>query len=359
MILEANKTVFEDLELITKSKLPWHMFSNKTIMITGGGGFIGSYLVKSLLHIGEKFDLNLKVICVARKIESINTRLSDYLHMKNFEVFLHDMSLPLPEDFPIAEFIIHAASQASPKFYGVDPVGTLLVNSIGTMYLLNHILINKSKNFLFISSGEVYGDPINSELRINEKNFGYLDPMDVRSCYAESKRLGETMAVAWGTQYDIHTNVVRLFHTYGPGLSMSDGRVFADFVSDVANDRDIILNSDGNAQRSFCYVSDAVIGILTVLLNGKKNEAYNVGNPDTELAVKDLASILVNLFPKKKLKVKFEINTENINYLKSSIARCCPSIEKLKALGWSPKIGIEEGFSRTIKSFLIKKRSKT
>ena len=355
MILEPNNIISEDLNLITQSLLPWFKFSDKTIMVTGGGGFIGSYLVKSLLHIGEKFDLNLRVICVAREIESVNTRLFNYLYLKNFEVFLHDFSFPLPEDFPIADFIIHAASKASPKFYGVDPVGTLLPNSIGTMYLLNHALISKSKKFLFISSSEVYGNPINSESLVNEKDYGYLDPMDLRSCYAESKRLGETMTVAWGSQYDIHSNVVRPFHTYGPGLFLNDGRVYADFVSDVVNNRDIVLKSDGSAQRSFCYVSDVVIGILTVLLNGKKNEAYNVGNPATVLAIEDLASILVNLFPKKKLKVKFKMNTENVNYLKSPVTRCCPSIEKLKALGWSPKIGIEEGFNRTIKSFVIKK----
>ena len=351
MILEPNNIISEDLELISQSALPWHMFSGKTIMITGGGGFIGSYLVKSLLHIGEKFDLNLRVICVARKIESVNTRLSDYLNVKNFEVFLHDVSKPLLSNFPKANIIIHAASQASPKFYGIDPVGTLLTNSIGTMHLLDNALKNKSENFLFISSGEVYGAPINSNLLVNETDYGYLDPMDVRSCYAESKRLGETMAVAWGSQYDIHTNVVRLFHTYGPGLSLNDGRVFADFLADIVNNKDIVLKSDGDAQRSFCYISDAILGIFTVLLNGKKNEAYNIGNPDTEIAIKDLASLLVNLFPKKKLKVKFKTKTKNINYLQSPILRCCPSIDKIKRLGWSPKIDIKKGFTKTVKSY--------
>ena len=159
------------------------------------------------------------------------------------------------------------------------------------------------------------------------------------------------MSVAWGNQHDIYTNIVRPFHTYGPGLSLNDGRVFADFVSDIVSNRDIILKSDGNAKRTFCYISDTVSGILTVLLSGKKNEAYNIGNPETEITIKDLASILVNLFPKKELKVKFEINTQNINYLKSSISRICPSIDKLKKLGWKPSVAIKEGFTRTIESY--------
>ena len=219
------------------------------------------------------------------------------------------------------------------------------------MYLLNHVLKNRLEKFLFISSAEVYGEPINPEFPLSEKDYGYLDPINIRACYAESKRIGETMSVAWGNQHGVHTSVVRPFHTYGPGLSLNDGRVFADFVSDIVNNQDIILKSDGNAKRSFCYISDTVIGILTVLLNGKKNEAYNIGNPDTEIAIKDLASILVNLFPKKQLKVKFEIKTKNINYLKSPILRCYPSIDKLKKLGWNPAISIKEGFTRTIESY--------
>jgi UDP-glucuronate decarboxylase len=331
--------------------LSWETLKNKSIMVTGGGGFIGSYLIKSLLHINKKHTLNLSVICVARKMDSVNHRLIDYLDEKNFKVILHDISNPLPNDFPNANFIIHAASQASPKFYGVDPIGTLSANSIGTLNLLNHALRNKSDKFLFISSAEVYGDPINPEFPISEKDYGYLDPMNIRACYAESKRIGETMSVAWGNQHDIYTNIVRPFHTYGPGLSLNDGRVFADFVSDIVSNRDIILKSDGNAKRTFCYISDTVSGILTVLLSGKKNEAYNIGNPETEITIKDLASILVNLFPKKELKVKFEINTQNINYLKSSISRICPSIDKLKKLGWKPSVAIKEGFTRTIESY--------
>jgi len=351
MSLEPNIIMNSDINIIAECSLSWETLQNKSIMVTGGGGFIGSYLIKSLLHINKKHNLNLSVICVARKMDSVNHRLIDYLDEKNFKVILHDISNPLPNDFPNANFIIHAASQASPKFYGVDPIGTLSANSIGTLNLLNHALRNKSDKFLFISSAEVYGDPINPEFPISEKDYGYLDPMNIRACYAESKRIGETMSVAWGNQHDIYTNIVRPFHTYGPGLSLNDGRVFADFVSDIVNNRDIVLKSNGDAQRSFCYLSDAVIGIFTVLLNGKKNEAYNIGNPETEITIKDLASILVNLFPKKELKVKFEINTQNIDYLKSSISRICPSIDKLKKLGWKPSVAIKEGFTRTIESY--------
>jgi len=347
----SNHIVEKDLERISQALLLWSDFSNKTIMVTGGGGFIGSYLIKSLLYISEKFDLNIKIICVARKMNSVSIRLFEYLKNPNLQVLLHDFSCPLPLDFPNANYIIHAASQASPKFYGLDPIGTLLPNSVGTMYLLNHSIKSNTERFLFISSGEVYGDPINPEQLVKENDFGYLDPMLLRSCYAESKRMGETMSVGWGHQHKIHTCIVRPFHTYGPGIALNDGRVYADFISDVVNGRDIVLKSKGDAQRAFCYISDAIVAILTVLLVGEKNEAYNIGNPNAEISMSELASCLVNLFPEKDLKVKFEIDDADINYLPSSTQRCCPSIDKIKDLGWDPEIDIQEGFRRTVKSF--------
>ena len=214
------------------------------------------------------------------------------------------------------------------------------------------LLENMSERFLFVSSGEVYGDPVNPDELVSESDYGFLDSMNVRSCYAESKRIGETMTVSWANQYDIHASVVRPFHTYGPSLSLNDGRVFADFVSDIVNNRDIVLKSHGDARRSFCYISDAIIAILSVLLQGEKNEAYNIGNPDTEIAIKDLASELIALFPEKQLKVKFKIKPENNDYLKSPVNNCSPSIEKIKKLGWSPEIGTKDGFKRTVESFL-------
>lgn len=176
--------------------------------------------------------------------------------------------------------------------------------------------------------------------------------MNVRSCYAESKRMGETMCVSWDQQYDIHTVIVRPFHTYGPGISFDDGRVFADFVADVVLGRDIVLRSDGSAQRPFCYISDATIGFLTVLLKGKRCEAYNIGNPETEMSIIALAETISRLFPERNIKVRTEVLVDDKLYLKSPISRSCPSIEKAKKLKWAPSIEIEEGFRRTIQSFL-------
>ncbi len=350
--LDSNPIIREDLERVASAKLPWEDLRNKTVLVTGGGGFLAAYLIKSLLAVGRLNELNIKVICVARSTRSVEARLSEYLGAQDLSVVLHDISQPLPSDFPHADFIIHSASQASPKFYGIDPVGTLLANSAGTMYLLEHAVKTQAEKFLFFSSGEVYGVPVDPSQLVGEQNYGYIDPMNVRSCYAESKRLGETMCAAWAQQHGLHTTVVRPFHTYGPGMALDDGRVFADFVADVVAKRDIVLKSDGLALRPFCYIADATIGFLTVLLSGGKAEAYNVGNPEAEISIRDLATVVAGLFPERGISTQFDVPVSSISYLKSPIARSCPSIEKIKALGWTPIISIEDGFRRTIKYFL-------
>jgi UDP-glucuronate decarboxylase len=350
---EANLIIREDLNHIVAADLQWSKLQNKVVLITGGGGFLASYFVKALLDANTHYGLNLRVLCLARNIQRAEKRLASYLGRTDFSIIFHDISHPLPTNFPQADFIIHSASQASPKYYGLDPVGTLLANSAGTMYLLEYAKKCNSENFLFFSSGEVYGVPLDQNMPVGELDYGYIDPMNVRSCYAESKRIGETMCVSWSKQFDLYTSVVRPFHTYGPGMALDDGRVFADFVADVVAKRDIVLKSDGLAMRPFCYIADATIGFLTVLLRGGNSEAYNIANPFAEISMENLAVLISNLFPERNVGVRFEKLATDDSYLRSPIYRSCPSIEKIKKLGWSPGTGIEEGFRRTIASFIL------
>lgn len=350
---ELNQIIKEDLERIYSADLPWEKIKNKKILVTGGAGFLASYLVQALLAAGRAHKLNCEVICVVRNPKAAYKRYEFYKNDPALSILQHDISTALPADFPFADFIVHSASQASPKYYGMDPVGTLRANSVGTMYLLEHAVKSNAQKFLFFSSGEVYGYQEDSSRTIGEDDYGYLDSMSVRSCYAESKRVGETMCASWAKQYKLDVSVVRPFHTYGPGMALDDGRVFADFVSDVVARRDIRIKSDGLAQRPFCYIADATLGFLTILLTGASAQAYNVANPWAEISMKDLAYSLINLFPDWDLGVKFEITNSARDYIKSPIMRQCPSIQKISELGWHPKIGINEGFERTIRSYLM------
>lgn len=349
---DSNPIVIEDMERIIATDLPWNRLRDKIFLVTGGGGFLAAYLIKALLAISRRYSLNVKVICVARSTTGVKLRLGSYLSSPDFLLFEHDISSPLPSAFPRANIFIHSASQASPKYYGTDPVGTLMANTFGTMYLLEHATKSQAEKFLFFSSGEIYGVPYDSDKTIAEQDFGFLDPMNVRSCYAESKRMGETMCASWTQQYGLHTNVVRPFHTYGPGMALDDGRVFADFVADVVMKRDIVLKSDGLAKRPFCYIADATIGFLIVLLSGGKADAYNVANPDAEISIRDLATVVAGLFPERGIGTRFDVPVSSAAYLKSPISRSCPSIAKINGLGWSPTTGVQDGFRRTIQSFL-------
>lgn len=351
LVERLNPIILEDLLTITTADLPWEEFDGKTVLISGGSGFLASYLVQSLLLIRRLRGLSINIECVVRNMESAKVRFQAWSGESDFNIFCHDISRPLPDNFPRADFIIHCASQASPKYYGSDPVGTLLANSIGTNNLLEHALKSSALKFMFFSSGEVYGAPVREQKLVAEDDYGYLDPMKVRSCYAESKRIGETMCVAWGCQYNLQTVIVRPFHTYGPGMSLDDGRVFADFVADVVAGRSIVLRSNGLALRPFCYLSDASVGFFTALLRGEKSEAYNVGNPLAEISIKDLAITLSELLPERRVGVTVEFS-DNKSYMQSPVLRSCPSISKLEKLGWFPRVGIREGFSRTIRSFL-------
>jgi nucleoside-diphosphate-sugar epimerase len=349
---ESNLVVQADIGSIARSGLSWEQLGGKTVLISGGSGLLASYLLKTLLVASDLYGLALKIICVARNLESANKRLASFLAHPGLTIIIHDISLPLAADFPAADIIIHSASQASPKYYGIDPVGTLLPNTVGTINLLNHAVKHRAIRFLFFSSGEVYGVPLDPQQPVTERDFGHIDPIQVRSCYAESKRVGETMCAAWHHQFGLHASVVRPFHTYGPGMALNDGRVFADFVADVVMGRNILLKSDGLAKRPFCYISDATLGFLTVLLMGSSGEAYNVANPNAEISIRDLAHTLANLFVDRGIGVNFAPPPPDNSYLKSPILQSCPSIDKIMNLGWQPCVGIEEGFRRTIESYL-------
>jgi UDP-glucuronate decarboxylase len=341
-----NPIIARDVAHILRSDLPWAELNGSTILISGAAGFLPSYLIETLAGLNAQ-GASIRVVGLVRRQETAQARLA-HLADLGVEYMTQDVSQPLRPDIPPADFIIHAASQASPRFYGVDPVGTLEANSTGTQQLLRHAQLSGSRSFLFFSSSEIYGLNRDQDISITELDLGYLDPATIRACYAESKRLGETMCVAWNHQFGVPSRIVRPFHTYGPGMSLDDGRVFADFVADVVNCREIVLKSDGTARRAFCYVADATLGFFTVLLRGESAQAYNVANPNAEISMLDLAQLVANLFPERCSGVRLAVAPSGNQYLKSSIMRSCPSIEKIGRLGWTPAVDLAEGFRRTI-----------
>ncbi|MFA4849427.1 MAG: NAD-dependent epimerase/dehydratase family protein [Methanoregula sp.] len=343
----------DDIKYIIDSNIPLNDLAGKNILITGANGMLPSYIVETILFLNDtQFKNKVKIFAVVRSIEKAQYRFNGYLTRQDLVFIIQDITSPLVISEKI-DYIIHAASNASPSFFGTDPVGTLLPNTIGTYNCLEFARKNDITSFLFFSSSEVYGAVENSNKPINENSFGNIDPTIMRSCYSESKRMGETMCIAWHKQYGVPTKIIRPFHTYGPNMQLNDGRVFADFVSDIIQKKDIILKSDGSAKRTFCYLSDATIAYFLVLLNGQAGEAYNVGgNEKFEMSILELAQTLVALFPEYKLKIIKNINRSDEGYIQSKISRSIPDISKIQKLGWIPKISIADGFQRTVESFL-------
>src|ERR1039457_2695386 len=299
--VHRNPIVEQDVARIISHNLPWRTFAGKTILVSGANGFLPAYMVETLLYLNEADrSMNCRVIGLARNREKAQRRFAHLLDRPDFAIVIQDVTAPATIPVPV-DFIIHGASQASPKYYGTDPVATLAANSLGTYNLLSFARDCRAEGFLFVSSGDVYGQVTESQIPTKEDCYGPLDPTQVRACYGESKRIGETMCAAFGHQYGVAAKIVRPTHTYGPGMAMDDGRVFADFVANIVRHEDIVLKSDGAARRAFCYLADATLAFFTVMLKGERGQADNVGNESCEISVADLARMLVGLFPERGL----------------------------------------------------------
>jgi nucleoside-diphosphate-sugar epimerase len=337
-----------DLDRILEAPLPWERFAGRTMLVTGAAGFLGAYVVETLLRLNESRSLApVRVLALARRAEALRKRFPAHGGRADLRFVVQDACAPAPRDEPV-HFIVHAASPGSPRAFGRDPLGTFAANVFATRQLLE---LRPPDGFLFFSSGEVYGLGNDQVIPTHEDAYGFLDPTRVRSCYGEGKRAGETLCACYAAQEGVPATMARIFHTYGPGMPLGDGRVFSDFVGDALAGRDLVMRSDGRVSRAFCYLADTVEGCFAILLKGTAGAAYNVGNDRAELTVLELANLIAGLEPERGLRVRREAATAADPYLPSPIQRGCPDVSRLRGLGWAPRTGPQEGFLRTLKSF--------
>ncbi|WP_373121624.1 NAD-dependent epimerase/dehydratase family protein [Mycobacterium marinum] len=337
-----------DLDQILDAPLPWERFAGRSVLVTGAAGFLGAYIVETLLRLNETRSLApVRVLALARRAEALRARFVAHERRLELRFVVQDACAPVPRDEPI-NFIVHAASPGTPRTFGRDPVGTFAANVFATRELLE---LRPSDGFLFFSSGEVYGLGNDQVIPTHEDAYGFLDPTQVRSCYAEGKRAGETLCACYAAQEGVHTTMARIFHTYGPGMPLCDGRVFSDFVGDALAGRDLVMRGDGRVSRAFCYLADTVEGCFAILLKGAAGAAYNVGNDRAELTIRELANLVAGLEPERGLCVRREAAEAADSYMPSPIQRGCPDVSRLRGLGWAPRTGPREGFLRTLKSF--------
>ena len=327
-----------------QAALPWEQLDGKTVLVTGATGMLASYVTWPLLSLREQAGIRVSVIALCRDARKAEAYFGPFVGKPYFRLLLQDVCEPIPCEGPV-DYVFHLAGNASPHFINADPVGIMKCNLLGTMNVLECARAWQTRKVIFASTREVYGKNEEAKL-LDEQAYGTLDPLDDRSCYPESKRAAETLLKSYYLQYGIPFNVVRIAHSYGPTMWLEhDGRVMADLMGDAVAGRDIVLKSSGEAVRAFIYVTDAVVGMFTVLFHGAAAKAYNLANETEPIRVKELARELAAI---RDVQV---VVSEGEQKGYCAYRRTALDTSAIEQLGWRPQVSLQEGIRRVLLYF--------
>jgi nucleoside-diphosphate-sugar epimerase len=358
-LIGLQQLLDEDLDAIcTDLTAEFGAMSGGRLLVTGGGGFLGYYLVQSILHWNDTRAAGGKINIAVydNYARGVPEWLEALRGRPDLELRRHDMIEPLPRDIGHFDYVVHAAGIASPIYYRAQPLKCIDANVNGLRNLLDYAVAEREKGqplsgFLFYSSSEIYGDPQPTAIPTPEDYRGNVSCTGPRACYDESKRFGETLCVVYAKQEGIPVRMARPFNNYGPGLKITDGRVISDFAKDIFAGRDIIMLSDGKPTRTFCYATDAITGYFKVLVRGSTGEPYNIGIDRPEISIANLADLVVKAAGDicgYRGKVVLGKSTE-ADYLIDNPDRRCPDIDKARnELDFAPKVLTEDGIYRSL-----------
>lgn len=314
----------------------------KSVLITGASGLIGSAIADVLFSLNKESKYDLKIFVSGRNEAVVNARFA-FWGSDEYTFIACDEKGGFANDVKV-DYVIHCASCAHPALYASHPVETLISNIAGTKHALDYAKNNCATRFLYVSSSEVYGKRAGSEV-YSEDEYFLVDPLDVRSCYPNSKRASETLCVAFNDEFNLDCVIARPGHVWGPTASESDSRAHAQFSRQAAAGQNIVLKSKGEQLRSYVYSTDCVAALLTVLIKGNNCEAYNIGVPDFTCTIKRLAEALAEA---GNVQLEFDLPTENeakgYNKMQCSALNC----EKLKALGFVSSYSLDEAAEETV-----------
>lgn len=341
MELYEHELYREDVRICGELPLDWECLRDRSVLITGASGLIGSFFIDVLMS--KK--LNCRIYAVGRDKEKAEKRFAAYWENENFRFLACDVNEGIPSAFKGLDYILHAASNTHPALYAQDPIGTITTNVLGTYHVLELAAKEKVKRVLFLSSVEVYGENRGDCERFAEDYCGYLDCNTLRAGYPESKRAGEALCQAYIRQKGLDIVIPRLPRTYGPTMQMSDTKAIAQFIKKGAADEDIVLKSEGNQLYSYCHVLDSVSGIFWCLMKGACGEAYNIADEASDMRLKDIARLIADYVGKK---VIYELPdaVEQAGYSRASVALMDST--RLRGLGWRAVYPMKEGVERTI-----------
>ncbi|MFR5876236.1 MAG: NAD-dependent epimerase/dehydratase family protein [Eubacterium sp.] len=339
----------EDIEILSDKIHNFNEFSDKTVLITGATGLLGSLLIKSFLCCNRMHNDNIKIIGFAKNENNVKSAFGELLNRDNFKIVYGNIMEPIKIDDDI-DYIMHAAGiTGNSKNHILHPTVTINTAVLGTHNILELAKEKKISGMVYFSSWEIYGITDPDKECIYENDYGYIDVMEVRRCHGESKRLCENMCLAYSSEFNVPVSIGRIPLTFGPGVRAVDNRVFAQFARSVINKTDIVLKTTGETLRNHCYTRDALNALLTIMVKGERCESYNIVNPDTAMTIIDMAKLVSNLFEDSKINVKIELDDPK-KYGYNPNLKCLLNSDKLQNLGWKPEVGIEEMYRRMILS---------
>ncbi len=322
-------------------------FRGARVLVTGAYGFLGFQFLHFLSHLNDLDPARpVAVVAADNGVRGVPLWASALAkHDPRISLRMIDVTRPWEGGCERFDFIVHAASIASPIAYRAHPIETLDANVTGLRNMLDLAREGGSRALLYFSSSEIYGDPPTSEIPTREEYRGNVSCIGPRACYDESKRLGETLCWLYAREKGVRAKIARPFNNYGPGLRLEDGRVLPDFFREGLAGRDLVLLSDGTPSRTFCYASDALAGYLLLLLSDLDGDPVNIGTDEPEISMRDLARLVLETCGNPGT-VRLG-KSPDADYLTHNPARRCPDIGKARRLlGFSPRVGLQEGLAR-------------
>lgn len=340
-----SRVLLEDIdEIVSDSTIPWRELSGRVILITGATGAVGTVIVQALSAANVRYGLDLNILAYGRNAD----RAHKLFGMKSSVKFIeHDIRMPVMVKGNV-DYIFHAAAVTRSAEMVANPVGVIETALKGTENLLALAKEKQSKSMVYLSSMEVYGIMDPGLEFVTENDLGYINLQSPRSSYPESKRMCECLCNSYFAQYGTPIKIARLAQTFGAGFPSDDPRIFAQFARSSIAGTDIVLHTEGKSRGNYCYVSDAIRGLILLLLKGEDGEAYNIVNPETSMTIREMADLVASEVSRGRVSVIVDkpSDLQRRGYAPDVTMKL--SAEKVERLGWKPKYGLAEMYRRMI-----------